>query len=582
MGKETRRELFDNLGKLSLLPFVQELGRFLPNLEAERNPLIPGNVVRDEQGKRYVIKEELDDRGNKVLRRYRIESFGYWGVNVGHIRNQHPRNEYYARTSELSRIPITKVPQDDTVDFWDGSKKVHNSEGGTKFVFIAGLGSQSGNRNFDTLKNRLRELEYDERDFLDATYRIDFRKKTLGVPFTTIDSTKDPMKTLEVMDQLMYLWKKQFPLEKFWLIGHSQGGWLAYELARRHPDAAIGVISLSGALKGARLTPLPTPIESTTAYVLKGEGGKFFIDRGANPSTSQFVEEEVKKIQEQKILFLPYASTDDWVTEEKFSYVENARQELFGRKLSLRIPMGSWVEAEEVQDAVQQATCIDASCLEPDFTNPIIADPSARLRVAEYLGSHWAVFKHPKVLDDIIYVVANASRSPNERRWDEETRRDIEAHGRFIMENEEWSRNNYPDMFLWNNVQNNRPKTDDFAIIHISSRPGYLFIVTLKEADPHRSREAAISWFRSLGLSDQQIQSLPISYQPEAVVKLKEEELPYYGTSFSIGYDKSFDATKVVIYLRAREAGEQEFDAFLKENGISDRSLINNLTILYR
>lgn len=148
------------------------------------------------------------------------------------------------------------------------------------------------------------------------------------------------------------------------------------------------------------------------------------------------------------------------------------------------------------------------------------------------------------------------------------------------FEYEENVRKTDPDIYLANRLPYS---TSTFSMTKFTNwkTGATYFIVSLRGSDSIKSREDAISWMRSLRLTDSQIQSLSISYQPEAVVKLKEEKLPYYGTSFSIGYDKSFDATKVVIYLRAGEAGEQEFDAFLKENGITDRSQINNLTTLY-
>ena len=165
----------------------------------------------------------------------------------------------------------------------------------------------------------------------------------------------------------------------------------------------------------------------------------------------------------------------------------------------------------------------------------------------------------------------------------ERQRKDIGAPGPNPTEYytyEESVRKTRPDIYLSNRV----PHEDQtFAISKIVNwnTGSILFIVSLKETNTQQSKGDAINWMKSLGLTDGQIQSLNISYQPETVVALKEK-LPYYGNNFSITYDKSFDTTRVVIYEENIFEGELEFDAFLKTNGVSDRSLINNMTILYR
>lgn len=58
--------------------------------------------------------------------------------------------------------------------------------------------------------------------------------------------------------------------------------------------------------------------------------------------------------------------------------------------------------------------------------------------------------------------------------------------------------------------------------------------------------------------------------------------VPYEGTHFSLIYDIGKNDYIATINASNREAGEQEMDAFLKNNGIESRSWIHNLVIEYK
>ena len=55
--------------------------------------------------------------------------------------------------------------------------------------------------------------------------------------------------------------------------------------------------------------------------------------------------------------------------------------------------------------------------------------------------------------------------------------------------------------------------------------------------------------------------------------------LPYSGTNFSLFY--SFSTNQFTLYINPanQTAGNSEFDAFLKKNGINDRSWFSNLSL---
>lgn len=55
--------------------------------------------------------------------------------------------------------------------------------------------------------------------------------------------------------------------------------------------------------------------------------------------------------------------------------------------------------------------------------------------------------------------------------------------------------------------------------------------------------------------------------------------VPYEGKDFALDYNIKSAMFVLTIKQNAQQAGNQEFDAFLKQNQIQDRSWISNLTI---
>jgi hypothetical protein len=57
------------------------------------------------------------------------------------------------------------------------------------------------------------------------------------------------------------------------------------------------------------------------------------------------------------------------------------------------------------------------------------------------------------------------------------------------------------------------------------------------------------------------------------------DKLPYYGTNFNFYY--SYSRNIFMLYLKPanKQAGNVEFDAFLKQNGVNNRSWIKNLVV---
>ena len=144
---------------------------------------------------------------------------------------------------------------------------------------------------------------------------------------------------------------------------------------------------------------------------------------------------------------------------------------------------------------------------------------------------------------------------------------------------------NYPDSFLANKLPFSVASfSADISTPKSQSNPNYIFKVILK-GDQQTSKNDFITWAKSLGLSDSQIQGLNINYvtsaQDTAVTSFKAS-LPYYSSIFAIKYDKSLDKTTVIIDQTKKQAGDQAFDAYLQKFGINDRTQVSNLMVLYQ
>lgn len=76
-------------------------------------------------------------------------------------------------------------------------------------------------------------------------------------------------------------------------------------------------------------------------------------------------------------------------------------------------------------------------------------------------------------------------------------------------------------------------------------------------------------------------QSAPLIQHDSAVGTLLNK-LPYKGTNFSMSYDFDTNSFVVIINKFNQDEGNKEFDTFLKNNGVMDRSWIKNLNLSYQ
>ncbi len=194
--------------------------------------------------------------------------------------------------------------------------------------------------------------------------------------------------------------------------------------------------------------------------------------------------------------------------------------------------------------------------------------------------------KHPAGISPLPPVFLNTSPSPssNPNSNLNNSGGNNPAPGKVAVDEEANNlRTHYPGSYLKNNLPY---QTNDFkANVNFfdDSISQYRFVVTLND---DQAKDSFITWLRSLKLTDQQISKLAITYlnsqQASQVNKIKSMLKPYDGNNFTLSYDPSLDSINVLIYKSNIPAGEQEFNDYLKQNGIDSRDWLNNLTIEYK
>lgn len=309
--------------------------------------------------------------------------------------------------------------QADWVPHWDGDWKRRHSPGGLKFVFIPGITATSDDiESFAPIKEQLYGLGYDEHDVLDISYKINENNPLLGEEYNSHDSSVNPLESVKNIEKLIDKYRKDFPEDRLVFIGHSQGGYISYELTRRNSDKVAAVISLDGALKGADI--VPTPVEQVFAPIIAGEAGSYFLERGSQTAASGEVENEVARLVSQGVHFFSFASTDDLIVPPPFAYVQNSSKQIEGQEIETLFSMGtaiSWPGSRRVK------TILEKHQRYLRMLDPVEESYSAELKrqkqtVVGGFDGHGAVLAHQKVregIEKIVRSLASQDNRPSER-----------------------------------------------------------------------------------------------------------------------------------------------------------------------
>ncbi len=507
----------------------------------------PGSIIRNELGEAFKVNVEKDAQGESHFFRYKVSDYELrrpWG-------NQ---NSIFVSSKDMDGIDRKEVPQRDSMPFWDGTKKRYNPNGGIKFVFIPGLHTNSRTDNtFDPIKRKLKQAfkGVDERDFLDCTYNIDEDTETLGLHYSAQDTLRDPEKSFAIINKLVYRWKEQNPLDKLWLFGHSNGGWLAYRLALEHPDCVMGAFTYHATLAGAGNKFIPSALEKVGIPFFAGDAGTYHINHGADPREITNVQDNVDTLSGRGQHFTGYTSTSDPYVESKFSKGNTREHEYPFQRPPFQAQLPSyteWVIAQEPQQVAPNGFPV------PDFSSPGNTSSATLATMREEVGGHGSAIPYPPYLDDMIHVVTHIAPPQLEKN---------------SMQYEmEGLRQNTPEAFLHNMVVFREKVIDTFSIKDLEIKGKRSFTITLAGNDMTTGKPDVMSWLKATGLTQEQLQSMTIFYQTHTAKSFKDSILGkrvpaiYTGMGFRILYDKATDA--VTINITDKINGKTELLRVLK------------------
>lgn len=316
-------------------------------------------------------------------------------------------------------LPATYTPQrseqvppaEILVPHWDGGLKRRIP--GTpllKFVFIPGMGSTyTDKRAFDPMKRKLYELGFGDGDMLDISYRIERYKPPYGAPYDWQDTTRDPRASLETLRDMMYYeYFEQFPDDIFWYCGHSQGGFMAEELAYRFAHRTAGLVTLSGALKGADIVPtsIDRALAPLIAYYVGGKAGVYFLEMGERTDDDEVIERQCANLVSIGIPVLTFAPTNDKIVTPKYAFVKNSTHQIGGVPIETQFPMDEWQEWSSVShldERIQQkidGIRDDIPDMREEASSAQLNDSERRrilLTVKSEFSGHYAALNHPGV-----------------------------------------------------------------------------------------------------------------------------------------------------------------------------------------
>lgn len=365
-----------------------------PELQAAPTP---GTLIETPRNS-YLYKQEL--RGGKlVIVGYRTTPL--WKFNNGF---KGPIRSSTESAVAGSSIPILEIPKEGSVEFWDGYFRYSTGDwGGIREVTVPGLFSSSFDNTFDYLLQRVGP------DFvLPATYKIDEKGTSLGVPYEKEDTMQRIEKSADNIIRIIHLWKQQDPLARIVIRGHSLGGQVGLRVTQRHTDTVAAFLAYDGAMMGADLSILPGYIEGGLARAFGGESAQQLIELGANPNTPRMVQAQIVQLTAAGIFTGFWASTDDDIVTPTYALAGKPSIELEGRKIDFSYSMGSWFFWDGAHSSLATLGCTPANpyiCLLPDFDSPT-EDSSATLRrTGIYVGAHGGPLKNRRVREDSDFIL---------------------------------------------------------------------------------------------------------------------------------------------------------------------------------
>jgi pimeloyl-ACP methyl ester carboxylesterase len=261
------------------------------------------------------------------------------------------RRAFVLAPTVLRKIPVGEVPEPKGVKElgwldWDGRLVEFQPYGGRMIIFMGGYGGSSFSQSeaFRWIKEKLVEKGWRRTQFLEATYKIDINALPRGEikpqDYQPEDTKLDPMLSVSKLRLELRRYKELLPLTKFILIGHSLGGFIAFEAALAHTDAVEAVITLDSPLKGVDRSFWSESVDKIIIDFMGKEVGEYLVKIGDDPATAEIVENKAKKLRSQGVRVFTITNKDDIFIPSWVAVLENSDTEYEGEKIQLIWELG--------------------------------------------------------------------------------------------------------------------------------------------------------------------------------------------------------------------------------------------------
>lgn len=251
-------------------------------------------------------------------------------------------SEFGARTFTISKGSIDRIaegvvkpnPSLDQIGDLKSNRSIEG--GGQKIIYFSGFMQDYGDLYQDVLfndvftdtQNSLKELLWGEDDRLFFTYGAEGLK---GYDVTA--TMRDVWENVRLASLLIARFKEQFPLERFNLIAHSLGGFIAFFAAEDHLDAINNVVLLNSPVLGLR----PDLIRIIAAEGLSRAFGdkvvKQLLSFWDDENHRRHVYELVSKMRKYGNRLYTFGTEGDSIVPPESSILEGSMDEIEGEKI---------------------------------------------------------------------------------------------------------------------------------------------------------------------------------------------------------------------------------------------------------
>lgn len=333
-----------------------------------------GDLLLEKNGSRWYLRDG---------KRSEVPNLERFQTNV-----QFNRQKYEIPPEISKRIPEGQDPAKELGKFlikdkfldWDGHFIEPHPEGSVLLLFVKGWHSQTWMElGFPKMKEFLGKYGWTEGRMAEFTYNAQkLPGDGLGLaPYSKDHTTVSPVSSCQYLEWQIERYKKMLPWTNIILIGHSLGGWLAFNAAWHQAEAVRAVITLDSPLKGVDKTKIGDKGEELLRQLWGDDVAQFLLI--SNETTRFVAERQSQFLIEHGVDVFTFASTDDIFVSHEVAFLENGSQGLAGSPLNLRFPMGRIPGLENPQEFIENW--------------------------GELISAHGTVLRHPLVLEAISKIV---------------------------------------------------------------------------------------------------------------------------------------------------------------------------------